>query len=131
MKRIPLLVLFVALATVAFGKDERVFQYPDARKDDEVAKDEQHDQGRHPGAHAGQPEPADDDAEPGEEPAWATWPSSGHCMRYGIDGPPGNDADIADRYRDRQIRQADRLQPAVDHVPRALGHPWQALGKEA
>ena len=35
MKRIPLLVLFVALG-LAFGKNEHAFRYPDARKGDQV-----------------------------------------------------------------------------------------------
>ena len=35
MKRIPLLVFFVALG-LAFGKNERAFRYPDARKGDQV-----------------------------------------------------------------------------------------------
>src|SRR5438552_11875302 len=36
MKRTSLFVLFVALAIIAFGKDERVFRYPSARKSDVV-----------------------------------------------------------------------------------------------
>src|SRR5438132_13540700 len=35
MKRMSLFVLFVALA-IAFGKNERVFRYPDARKSDQI-----------------------------------------------------------------------------------------------
>jgi len=36
MQRIPLFILFVAFASIAFGKDERAFRYPDARKSDQV-----------------------------------------------------------------------------------------------
>src|SRR2546421_5065090 len=36
MKRMSLFVLFVALAIIAFGKNERVFRYPDARKSDQI-----------------------------------------------------------------------------------------------